>query len=80
MEHIQSADHRWLVHERQVVDGPWNSSKLCTHLDENLGDDTSQVLSSGDGLSKDDLGWDGVLSQEESLDVIVQSTLSFGSW
>lgn len=79
VEHIQSADHRRLVHERQVVDGPRDSSQLGAHLDEDLRDDAPQVLSSRDGLGEDDLGWDWVLCQEEPLDVIVQRALSFGS-
>jgi len=39
MEHVQPTDHGWFVHERQVVDGPRNSSELGAHLDQNLRDD-----------------------------------------
>ena len=63
IEHNQLVDHRWLVHERQVEDGLWNSILLYLHLNENLGDDTSQVLPSEDGLNKDNFGRNGLLSQ-----------------
>lgn len=80
MEDVQAADHRWLVHVWQVVDRPRDTSQLGIHLDENLRNDGSQVLSPLNGLSKDHLGRNRVLSQEEPLDVIVQRAFTLGSW
>jgi len=36
VEHVQSTNHGRFVHERQVIDGPRNSSQLRIHLDENF--------------------------------------------
>lgn len=80
MEHVHTTDHGRLVHVRQVVDSPRNSSQLCTHLNEDLADDRSEVLSSGDRLGKDHLRWNWIFSEEESLDVVVELTLALGSW
>lgn len=80
MEDVQAADHRWLVHVWQVVDRPRDTSQLGIHLDQNLRNDGSQVLSPLNGLSKDHLGRNRVLGQEEPLDVIVQRAFTLGSW
>lgn len=80
MEHVHTADHGRLVHVWQVVDSPRNTSQLRTHLNEDLADDRSEVLSSGDRLGKDHLRWNWILSKEESLDVVVELTLALGSW
>lgn len=55
VEDVQAADHSGFVHERQVVDGPRNSSQLRTHLDQNLRDDGTKVLSFRNGVREDDL-------------------------
>ena len=80
MEHVHTTDHGRLVHEWQVVNSPRNTSQFCTHLNEDLADDRSEVLSSGDRLGKDHLRWNWIFCKEESLDVIVKLTLSLGSW
>ncbi len=72
MEHVHTAHHGWLVHEWQVVNRPGNTTDLCVDLNEDLVDDRPQVLALRDGIAQHDLGWNGELSQEESLNVIVK--------
>ena len=80
MEDIHTANHCWLIHEWQVVHSPRYATELGIHLDENLRHDGSQILAALDGGREDDLGGNWVLSQKESLDVIIQHALSFGAW
>lgn len=77
MEHVKAANHGWFVHERKLIDSPWDSTKLGIHLDENLGDDGAEILTSRNGTCENNLGRNRVLSQEEALDVVVESVLTF---
>ena len=77
MEDVHATNHCGLVHERQLIHCPGNSTKLGIHLDQHLRDDRSQILASLYGRSKDHLGGNGVLGQEELLDVIIKLALSF---
>ena len=80
MEHIHPAHHSWLVHEWEVVHSPGNTTNLGVDLNENLVDNRSEVLAFCDGVAQHDLRGDWELSQEESLNVIVQLTLAFLAW
>jgi len=80
VEDVQAADHGWLVHERQVVDGPRNTTQLGAHLDQHLRDDGTQILAFGNGVGEHHLGWDWVLGQEESLEIVVELALTFLAW
>lgn len=80
MEHIHATDHCRNRHERQAVDGPWHSTYLGIHLDQNLGDDRSQILAALDSAGQNDLGRDGVLLEEEPLDIVIEGAPRFGSW
>ena len=75
MEHVHSAHHSRLIHKWQVVDCPRNTTDLGVDLNEDLVDDRPQVFALRDGIAKHDLGWNGELSQEESLDVIIEAVL-----
>lgn len=77
MEDVHAAHHCGLFHERQVVDCPGNTTDLGVDLDQDLVHDRSQVLAFGDGIAQHDLGRNGKLGQEESLDVIIQSIFAF---
>ena len=77
MENVHSTDHGRLVHEWEIVNSPGNASNLGSDLDEDLVDDGSEVLSLGNGVAKHDLGRYWEFRQQESLDVIVERSLSF---
>jgi len=55
VEHIQTADHCRLVHEWQILDSPRNTSELGVHLNHDLRNDGSQVLTFRNSISQDDL-------------------------
>lgn len=80
MENIHTANHSWVIHERQVVHSPGYAAKLGIHLDEHLRDDRSQILAFLNGRRENYLGGNRILGQEEPLDVIVQHALSFLAW
>lgn len=80
MENVHPANHGRFVHKRKVVYCPRNASNLCIDLDQDLVDDRPQILTLGDGVAEDNLGWDWEFRQEESLDVIIEGVLSFCSW
>ena len=77
VEHIHATNHRRLIHERQIVHCPGSAAHLGVHLDQNFGNDRSQILATLDGGRQNNLGGNWILSQEEPLDVIVQCALSF---
>lgn len=60
VEHVESANHGWLVHEWQLVDSPRDASKLGAHLDQDLGNDGAEVLASGNGVAEDHLRRNGI--------------------
>lgn len=72
MENVHTADHGSLVHEWKCIHSPWDTSNLGVHLNQNFTDDGSQVLSSLDGRSKNDLRWHRNLTEQESLHIIVK--------
>ena len=80
MENIHTTDHGRHSHERQVVDSPWHSTYLGIHLDQYFGDNRPQILAALDSAGQDDLGRDGVLFEQEPLDIIIEGAPCFGSW
>ena len=72
MEYVHSAYHSWLGHEGQLVHSPGDSTNFSIHLDQHLRDDRPEIFATLDGAGENHLGWNWVLSQEESLDIVVQ--------
>lgn len=80
VEDIHSAYHCGFVHQRQIVNSPRNSSDLSIDLNEDFVDNWSHVLASRDSVAEYNLTWDGIFSQKELLQFIIEVVPSFLSW
>jgi len=79
VEDIHAHDHSGSGHERQVVNSPRYTTNFGVHLDQDLGHDRSQIFTFGDSTVEHNLRGDGILFEQELLEVIVQRASSFGS-
>ena len=61
---IIANDHRWHVGEWHFRDCPRFTTDLGVHLDEDLGDDRADILSSRDRILENNLGWDRQILEE----------------
>jgi len=77
MEDIHAANHRWLSHERKIVDSPGGAADLGVHLDEDFGHNGAQVLALLDGADKNDLRGHGELFEEITFDIVIKGALAF---
>ena len=79
VEDIHAHYHSGSGHERQVVNSPRYTTNFGVHLDQDLGDDRPQIFTFGDSTVEHNLRRDGVLFEQELLEVVIQRASSFGS-
>ena len=65
---IIANDHGWHVGERHLRYCPRFTTDLGVHLDEDLGDDRADILSSRDRILENNLRWDRHRLEEQSLE------------
>ena len=79
MEHVHPANHGWLIHEWKCINCPRNATNLGIDLDQDLVHDRPQIFALRNGVAQDNLRRNWELLKQESLDVIVEGVLAFGT-